>query len=333
MIDDMLSISSLDSLCPMHVVLDATGQIEKAGPTLHKIIDGKRLIGLRFLDLFELRRPQVTPDISGLRSSDHLRLRLTAPPRLSLNGVVVAVPEGRTLINLSFGISLVEAIRSFDLTAADFAATDLVTEFLFLIESKSAAMEALHKLTLRLHGARVTAVEQAFTDTLTGLGNRRALDHVLPRLIADAQDFALLHLDLDYFKQVNDRLGHAAGDHVLHEVSTRLQSQLREADLVARVGGDEFILILHGLSSRAAVLDLSMRLIALLEQDICFQEQACRISASIGATLACDHARPAAGQMIADADLALYAAKAEGRGCARIYAAAMRDRPPLSGSG
>jgi len=330
---DTLPASSLDTLCPMHAVLDAAGQIERAGPTLQKICGDTTLAGARFLDLFELRGPKAAPDATALREADKLRLRLVAPPRLSLKGTRVALPGDRSLVNLSFGISLVEAIRSFDLTAADFAASDLVTEILFLNEAKSAAMEASRKLTARLQGARVTAVEQAFTDTLTGLKNRRALEHVLPRLIDSRQDFALLHLDLDFFKQVNDRLGHAAGDHVLCEASKRLTRQVRDADLVARVGGDEFVLILHGLSSRTAALAMAERMIAALEQEIAFQQHICRISASIGATLACDYDHPVAAGMIADADLALYAAKAAGRGCARMYTAELQQTPSLRDSG
>ena len=318
----------------MHVVLDAAGQIEQAGPTLQKICAAHRWPGRGFSTCSSLCARAGRSDAGPLCAMGR---QAAAPPyrrpRISLKGTRVALFDNRSLLNLSFGISLVEAIRSFDLTAADFAATDLVTEILFLNEAKSAAMEASRKLTLRLQGARVTAVEQAFTDTLTGLKNRRALEHVLPRLIDSRQDFALLHLDLDFFKQVNDRLGHAAGDHVLCEASERLTRQLRDADLVARVGGDEFVLILHGLTSRTAVMAMAERMIASLEQQIAFQQHICRISASIGATLAHDYDHPAASRMIEDADLALYAAKAAGRGCARMYTAELRQSPSLRDSG
>lgn len=323
----------LAGLCPMHAVLNAQGHVVQAGPTFTKLFGAQPPLGMRFLDLIELRRPHHAGDMAALLAcaGARLRLRLRASPHTALKGVLLALPGGGAVVNLSFGISVVEAVRDFGLTGADFAATDLTTEMLYLIEAKSAAMEASRKLNLRLQGARIAAEEQAFTDMLTGLRNRRALDHVLDRLMQSEQDFALLHLDLDFFKQVNDTLGHAAGDHVLQEVARRLRDAVRADDLIARVGGDEFVILLLGMTERAPVGDLAERMIARLEEAVPYRAQDCRISGSIGITLSCAYDSPEPLRMMADADLALYAAKGQGRGCALFHEPADQNVAPVRG--
>ena len=323
----------LAGLCPMHAVLDTQGHVVQAGPTFAKLFGAQLPLGMRFLDVIELRRPHQAEDMVALLAcaGARLRLRLRASPHTALKGVLLALPGGGAVVNLSFGFSVVEAVRDFGLTGADFAATDLTTEMLYLIEAKSAAMEASRKLNLRLQGARIAAEEQAFTDMLTGLRNRRALDHVLDRLMQSEQDFALLHLDLDFFKQVNDTLGHAAGDHVLQEVAQRLRDTVRVDDLIARVGGDEFVILLLGMTERAPVRDLAERMIARLEEAVLYGAQECRISGSIGITLSCAYDSPDPARMMADADLALYAAKGVGRGCARFHEPPDQDVAPMRG--
>lgn len=317
--------AALDILCPMHARLNRQGRIVHAGPMLAKLDAGRGLLGCRFVEVFELRRPRIGDSFDALMNTagTRLRLRLRQPPGIGLKGVLVPA-HGGAVINLSFGISLQEAVRDFDLTAGDFAATDLAVEMLYLIEAKSAAMEASRLLNLRLQGARIAAEEKAFTDTLTGLGNRRALEPVLIRLIETDSDFALLHLDLDYFKVVNDTLGHAAGDHVLQQAARIMQDETRDSDRVLRLGGDEFVLILQGPGVGARVDNIAKRLIARLREPVIWEGRPCRISASIGAALSRDYFAREAGAMIArmmeDADRALYAAKAAGRGRHVVHA-------------
>ena len=324
----------LDRICPMHAVLAPTGHILQAGPTLAKVIAQRAVTGARFVDLFELVRPAHVQDMAGLLALDgeRLRLRLRAGPRHAFKGVLAPLDMagGRgALVNLSFGISVIEAVRDFGLTGADFAATDLATEMLYMLEAKSAAMEESRKLNLRLEGARIAAQEQAFTDTLTGLKNRRALDHILDRMLQGGEDFALMHLDLDYFKRVNDTHGHAAGDHVLQVVARRMLSLVRPSDVIARVGGDEFILLFVGSNAQDWLADVAQRLIRRLEEPVEHGGRMCRISASIGATLRClyDHADIA--RMMADSDQALYAAKEAGRGCYVIHSPRPETRATL----
>nr|WP_235575850.1 GGDEF domain-containing protein [Roseovarius tolerans] len=327
-------LAVLDRICPMHAVLAPTGHIVQAGPTLAKVIMPRAVTGTRFLDLFELVRPARVHDMTGLLALDgaRLRLRLRAGPRHAFKGVLAPLDmagERGALVNLSFGISVIEAVRDFGLTGADFAATDLATEMLYMLEAKSAAMEESRKLNLRLEGARIAAQEQAFTDTLTGLKNRRALDHILDRMVQGGEDFALMHLDLDYFKRVNDTHGHAAGDHVLQVVARRMLSLIRPSDVIARVGGDEFILLFVGSNARDWLADVAHRLIRRLEEPVEHDGRICRISASIGATLRSlyDHADIA--RMLADSDQALYAAKEAGRGCYVIHPPGPETRTTL----
>ena len=303
-----------DALCPMHMRLDADGTLCHAGPTLAKLFAGRPLDGHGLFELFEVARPRDAASLPALLRAPAGRLQLQ--PLVSgatvLKGVIVPWGDG-ALVNLSFGISVIDAVRAHDLTNTDFAATDMTIELLYLVEAKSAAMAASRKLNQRLEGAMIAAEEQAVTDTLTGLKNRRALDHIVGRLIDRGRDFALMIVDLDYFKAVNDTLGHAAGDHVLKEVARILVDATREGDTAARVGGDEFVLIFPGLTDRARLAAIAQRLIAQLSRPIPFDGQRCRISASIGIALSIGYERPDAAQMLADADAALYGSKRDGR--------------------
>ena len=328
----------LDTLCPMHAVLGPTGHVVQAGRALRKVVTDRDPVGARFLEIFEMSRPNAAREMTDLRAlaGRRLRLRLRAGPRHALKGVLTPLPVAGgpgALVNLSFGISVVDAVRDFGLTATDFAPTDLTTEMLYLIEAKSAAMEESRRLNLRLEDARIAAQEQAFTDTLTGLTNRRALDHLLERQRQSAEPFALLHLDLDRFKEINDRHGHAMGDHVLQVVARRMQGQVRANDVIARVGGDEFVVVLLGADAAEGLVNAAARLIATIEQPIVQAGQVCHISASIGATLSRFYAAPGIADMMADADRALYAAKAGGRGCHVMHDPGACAAPILRGAG
>ena len=299
----------LSTLCPMHIVFGPDGQILSAGPTARKVCpDG--LLDRHFLDVFEIKRPREISSLETLRGSTggRLNLRFRKPPHRQLKGVLTEGPEdGQMTVNLSFGISVVDAVQEYDLTAADFAPTDLTVEMLYLVEAKSAAMDASRQLNERLQAARVAAEEQALTDTLTGLKNRRAMDQHLAAMIQLREPFALMHADLDYFKAVNDTLGHAAGDFVLQQVSEIMTGETRRVDVVSRVGGDEFVILV-------TLSKVAERILEKLKQPMIFAGEICRISGSIGIVLASDYRNPSPDQLLGDADAALYAAKHEGRG-------------------
>ncbi len=318
--DDLANL--LERLCPMYVLLDPTGHISEVGPTLQKLRPEQAMPGQRFLELFELLRPRTVTTMPALlaTSGAKLHLRLRDDPQTALKGVIVPLPDGQgAVVNLSFGISILDAVRDYALTSADFSGTDLAIELLYLVEAKSAAMEASRTLNLRLQGAMIAAEEQAFTDTLTGLKNRRAMDHILDRYKAGNTPFSMMHLDLDYFKTVNDTLGHAAGDFVLQQVARVIVEETRGDDTVARVGGDEFVLLFANLLNKERLDGIAKRLIERLEEPMPFNGDICRISASAGTVLSTQFSKPDGAEMLHAADLALYAAKRAGRACHFFY--------------
>jgi diguanylate cyclase (GGDEF)-like protein len=309
----------LHLLCPMHVVLDPTGHIRQAGPTLHKL-SCDPLEGARFLDIFEVYRPRTVASMEQLLQTEgrKIRLRLRSRMRTMLYGVLLSDGNGGAVINLSFGIYVVDAVRDYALTSTDFAPTDLAVEMLYLVEAKSAAMESSRNLNTRLQGAMVAAEERAFTDTLTGLRNRRALEAVLDRLRRTGDVYALMHIDLDFFKQVNDRMGHAAGDMVLRHVARVLGDVTRKEDTAARVGGDEFVIIFANLANPGRLGEIAARLIKRIEEPVSYEGRSCRVSASIGIAMSHDGVADPA-QLLECADEALYASKRLGRAQYSFY--------------
>ncbi|MFE1603165.1 diguanylate cyclase domain-containing protein [Methylobacterium sp. ID0610] len=175
----------------------------------------------------------------------------------------------------------------------------------------------------RLHHGYIAAVlaereseRRATHDALTGLLNRpglmAALDRELRPEAGSDRALALLYLDLDGFKAVNDRLGHAAGDALLRRVADRLVATLPDTCTAARLGGDEFVILAPGLSARAA-LRLGKRIIAALSEPYAFEGgNTARIGASIGIAGA---RGDSAERLLSAADAALYRAKAAGKGC------------------
>ena len=159
--DDLAAL--LETLCPMFVLVDESGCIRQVGPTLQKLRPDQPMMGKGFLDLFELVRPRMVTTIPALMSTagGRLHLRFQDEPRTALKGLIAPLPAcGGAVINLSFGISILDAVRDYALTSADFSGTDLAIELLYLVEAKSAAMEASRSLNLRLQGAMLAAEEQ-----------------------------------------------------------------------------------------------------------------------------------------------------------------------------
>ena len=222
-------------------------------------------------------------------------------------------------MNLSFGISVVEGVQDYGLNSADFAATDLAIEMLYLVEAKSAAMDASRNLNHRLQGAELAAEKQAATDTLTGFDNRRAADHILAAALAEDSEFSLMFLDLDFFKSVNDTQGHAAGDYVLQEVAKVMRAETRKGDMIARVGGDEFMFLIDGLTKRKKLFEIANRLIRGIEKPIAFEQTQCHISASIGIATRSRGDPEGLDALMLCSDRALYASKSKGRACATFF--------------
>jgi diguanylate cyclase (GGDEF)-like protein len=311
-----LSAETLSRFMPMHLLLDRNERVLSLGPTLARVLGRADAVGARFGDLFDVKSPGGARSVTQMldQAPDRFRLVVKAGTRLGLRGLGLRVSGGdQVLVNLSFGIDLISAVREFALSDADFAPTELVMELLYLAEANAAVTRELRGLNLRLEGARLAAEEEAMTDPLTGLRNRRAADLFLDRLCSAAAPFALLHLDLDYFKTVNDTLGHAAGDLVLAEVGRILHDQTRAEDCAARIGGDEFLVIISGGTDPAMLFAVADRIIARVSQPILFDGAEARVSASVGIVRAGDMVSPDPARILAAADRALYAAKHAGR--------------------
>ena len=156
---------------------------------------------------------------------------------------------------------------------------------------------------------------QALHDSLTGLPNRTLLHRRAGRALRGDGLAAMLLIDLDRFKEVNDTLGHDYGDALLIEVSERLSDVLRRGDTLARMGGDEFAVLLDGLPDRAAVGDLAARLQDALRRPFALRGVAVELEASIGVALYPEHGTTAGG-LLQRADVAMYDAKRGRRGIA-----------------
>ncbi|WP_263144437.1 EAL domain-containing protein [Pseudomonas sp. RIT-PI-AD] len=162
---------------------------------------------------------------------------------------------------------------------------------------------------------------QAHHDPLTGLPNRLLFEERLKAALQPALPMskgAVLFLDLDRFKHINDSLGHPVGDALLRSIATRLSTQLQEADTLARLGGDEFIILLPGVHQPSKVQQVTNSLLACFGAPFEVEQHDFFISASIGISLFPEHGRDVA-TLVKNADAAMYRAKAKGRNRAEFY--------------
>jgi len=194
-------------------------------------------------------------------------------------------------------------------------AFDVTRDALLTAQLKAAKQEADTKnIELELTKSRVE--HNALHDPLTLLGNRRKLDIELDLLSKSSLDrrlkLSILHLDLDRFKQINDTLGHAAGDAMLVHASTILAKNVRPTDVVARIGGDEFVILAKDNNDPAEMAELASRIIQDIRQPIDFEGFSCRCGVSIGIAQASGF-RIDARRVLINADIALYRAKGMGR--------------------
>ncbi|WGI26913.1 EAL domain-containing protein [Halomonas alkaliantarctica] len=191
----------------------------------------------------------------------------------------------------------------------------------------------LGRLSWQLQRARQRVMEErvlhaqqvehlAFHDTLTDLPNRAFLSRLITQAVKlggrHGDSFALLFLDLDRFKLINDTLGHDAGDHLLQEVARRLTSSVRGSDIVARLGGDEFVILLSKVGRREQVEPIATKILSSVREPFMLAGQECHVSVSIGVSL-----YPFDGldeqTLLKSADMAMYQAKQLGKNNAQFY--------------
>ncbi|WP_162894966.1 bifunctional diguanylate cyclase/phosphodiesterase [Rhizobium terrae] len=182
-----------------------------------------------------------------------------------------------------------------------------------------------------LRSARKTLEHQSLHDALTGLANRRFLDQFMTASQATASDhrLAFIHIDLDRFKEVNDTLGHAAGDAVLKACTSRLLEQLGPEEFVSRIGGDEFVVVAGGAEPLKRAEQLAQSIVRALSKPIDVDGHQCRVGCSAG--IACQtSAGEELSELLINADIALYQAKKRGRNRVEIFTEELRSAAVLT---
>jgi len=186
------------------------------------------------------------------------------------------------------------------------------------LEASRVRREFDHRVASSTRLATASLTQLAHTDALTGLGNRRDLEHKVPSMIARRSelrpDLALLAIDLDRFKEVNDTLGHEAGDAVLRTVGDIIKASLRGRDAAFRLGGDEFVIVLADVTRDHAV-SVGMRLLRLFQShpDNRTFSGGQTVGMSVGVAMLVEDGAADCGELLKLADTALYAAKSAGR--------------------
>ena len=202
-----------------------------------------------------------------------------------------------------------------------------VTEDVLLNKDLEHARQLSESRTAELELTKARIEHNALHDSLTGLPNRRYLDQILEQYAAsargDGSQVALLHIDLDRFKQINDTLGHAAGDAMLVHASQILKSNVGDADFVARIGGDEFVVVGKGADTRQLGL-LADRIIRQMREPVSYQGHQCRFGVSIGIATSPQNKLDSA-DLLVNADIALYRAKSRGRNRYEFFTEALQS--------
>jgi diguanylate cyclase (GGDEF)-like protein len=256
-----------------------------------------------------------SPDAPANRQST-AQLVLPYVP-LAFAGVtaIVQEAEGHAIGSALLGIGLVTT-------------TLVMARQLLTLQDNRRLNHTLESTVAELETREVDLEHQAFHDPLTGLVNRvlfnDRLNHALERQRRDHGTIAVMLCDLDDFKSVNDTLGHPAGDEVLKQVAIRLEASVRQADTIARIGGDEFALLLEDVVATEDALKAAERVGQMLSTPLRVEGTEVMASASVGLVLS-PRPGPTADDLLRDADIALYEAKYNGKSCFRIFESQMRD--------
>ena len=191
-------------------------------------------------------------------------------------------------------------------------------------EMRARIMRSNEKLT----DALVTIQDMATHDSLTGLPNRASLSDILEHAINMADrakvGLAVLFMDLDHFKAINDTMGHSTGDQLLREIGRRLRSSIRGSDLVARLGGDEFVVMVEGVTDHQSLAILAAKILGAVSQPIKLQGHEVKVTASIGISVFPDDGRDVTA-LLANADMAMYRSKELGRNRSSEYSAELGE--------
>jgi len=249
------------------------------------------LTGKRLTDILESNKPELSRQV-------HSSI---------VKGLRTCVSFEESMIDMS-GSERVFLTTKTSLPALAGAETSVLTTSVEITERKQAESTLRH---IALH------------DTLTDLPNRRMLyDRIEEKLSSERTRFAILLIDLDRFKAVNDTLGHSGGDRMLQLVTSRLLGTISSSDLVARMSGDEFVVVQSEITSPSDAENLARKIIDALAAPFLLEESEIRIGCTIGITLAPQDSQ-SVEKLLRYADLAMYQAKAEGRNTLRFYSPEM----------
>lgn len=243
---------------------------------------------------------------------------LSEPDRAQINALIARAARAGSVD----GLSIPEHIRGLRKDGSEF----LLGIALFCWNEDGRMMFNAH---LQDRTARLLKQEElhrlASTDVLTGLANRTGLYRRMESALLESRALAVVMLDLDGFKDVNDTLGHAAGDSLLCEVARRLKLCVGAGDLVARMGGDEFAILLADAASGQRAAKLAQRFVEAVAEPVVVDGNEVRVSASCGIAITQESGLEAL-ELVGDADLALYKAKKEKRGQACLFVPALREQ-------
>jgi two-component system, cell cycle response regulator len=223
------------------------------------------------------------------------------------------------LILLSSKESKLEIVQGLESGADDYLTKPFDGEEL---KARLRAGERILELEDRLVEAREDMRFQATHDLLTSLWNRAVIVELLSRDVARSKRekscTAVMLCDLDHFKAINDEHGHGAGDDTLREVSRRLRGSVRSYDMVGRYGGEEFLVVLNKCDPASAMARAESLRNAIATRPVMAAGKSITVTVSVGLALSTDYSSSDVGELINQADIALYAAKGAGRNCVRM---------------
>ncbi|BAJ03660.1 putative bifunctional diguanylate cyclase/phosphodiesterase [Shewanella violacea] len=252
---------------------------------------------------------------------------------LVLSGILVILAAWAPVVSLSRHATLLPMLAEHDfdtLKALSPKTSSLIVDEVDLINIATLNLaERLQNLELEVDEYTCELERLAMLDTLTGLPNKAMLNHELKKTIACVgrihDKIALMFLDLDEFKRINDTLGHSQGDELLKIVAKRLNHSVRAMDTVFRQGGDEFLILLRGIRSEEDVRKVIHKIFACLQQPIVLGHHKLIVTTSIGVAY-CESNNVRAEELIKYADLAMYQAKDAGRSNYRVFTQEMLQR-------
>lgn len=314
---------TIGRIFPFSILIDGDGTVMQIGPSLLKIAEGRCMIGQPVFDVVKIVKPMRLDRAQCLRDVLGARLVVDVPDRngveaLKLYGMACPVEvagAAHVLIVLTPGVNARRFVEVHNLKITDFGPADGSADLLPLLAMQEDMLEDGKRQSAKLRAARDVAEHLANHDVLTELPNRRALmDRLTAKL--SRRPLAVMHVDLDKFKEINDTFGHAAGDAALQHAAAGMREALGADALCARLGGDEFVAVLEGEWLEQALVALAHRVIARVSQPFSFMNEALTVTASVGLAVAHPDDGLSADDILHNADLALYEVKRGGRSTA-----------------